>query len=433
MAEMSDLIQVDPHKPEPTFPAYLMPLANRLMPGSLTESDLGWAWTIQKKADLINNLARRVDELFEQMEINLPDELKQERAATEYWKNRSHEIEEFVGLLRDRLERQDNELEKMRREIAMARKHPLIVEKSSQAAHSVPQTTWMDTWRKSRGFGKQAAVIEIIGSSGAGFMSTVRKKIASRFGYKTDSSGNISTAIQSCIERGLIDQEESTGMGRGRPSTKLWLTELGQSAYIMLTDQSPVPSELLAISGHMSDKHLLLNIRAKQCLEKAGYELLADSYRYYLDGVRQAVPDITARKDDRFYYIEVERGVHKSDRPEKWINLNELSSGTLYVVCETSHMLADIAIEVSDAMSVQMTPCTLYLTTLAKMENDLNAGQTDFWRNPWEFYISDLDLEDYRMDENADHPGSDDIYADQEPDEPNSDDIYQDEAADDPV
>lgn len=201
----------------------------------------------------------------------------------------------------------------------------------------------------------------------------------------------------------------------------------------MLTDQSPVPSELLAISGHMSDKHLLLNIRAKQCLEKAGYELLADSYRYYLDGVRQAVPDITARKDDRFYYIEVERGVHKSDRPEKWINLNELSSGTLYVVCETSHMLADIAIEVSDAMSVQMTPCTLYLTTLAKMENDLNAGQTDFWRNPWEFYISDLDLEDYRMDENADDPGSDDIYADQEPDEPNSDDTYQDEAADDPV
>ena len=104
------------------------------------------------------------------------------------------------------------------------------------------------------------------------------------------------------------------------------------------------------------------------------------------------MPDITARKDDQFYYIEVERDTHKSDRPEKWINLNELSCGTLYIVCETSNMLADIAIEVSEAMSRQMTPCTLYLTTIAQMENDLNAGQADFWRNPWEFYISDLNL-----------------------------------------
>jgi hypothetical protein len=43
-------------------------------------------------------------------------------------------------------------------------------------------------------------------------------------------------------------------------------------------------------------------------------------------------------------------------------------------------MMADIAFEVSEAMSLEQTPCTLYLTSIHQMKSDLDAGRIDFWR-----------------------------------------------------
>jgi hypothetical protein len=329
----------------------------------------------------------------------------------------------------------------MQQEVLMARKHPIVIEKSAKSLSPVPQAAWMESWRRSRGFEKQAAVIEILGSTGIGFLPKLRYRLAQRFGYPKDNVGNITSAIDNCAKRGLIEKTQAKGVGKGRPPMMVKLTEFGQSAYVMLTNQTPVPSELLALSGHMSDKHLILNLRAKQYLEKAGYEILADSYRYYLDGVRQAVPDITARKDGQVYYIEVERDTYKSERPEKWRNLNELSMGSLYVICETRYMMADLAFEVSEAMSPEMTAWTLHMTHFAQMENDLNAGQSDFWRDIMTFYVPDPDVDD-EIDDGDSDDEADDLDLDDDDDwdsddsdfdEPDGADEYLQEALHDPA
>jgi hypothetical protein len=90
---------------------------------------------------------------------------------------------------------------------------------------------------------------------------------------------------------------------------------------------------------------MLLNLEVEQFLTQDGYEILAHGHRHYLDGVRQAVPDITVRKDDQVSYIEVERNGRKSERAEKWINLCELTSGQIYVFCQSWRLAQEITNE----------------------------------------------------------------------------------------
>lgn len=394
-----DLIQPDWDQPEPDFGHYLKPLANRLIPDCLTESDLAWAWSRGRKAELINKLVLRVETLLTETGI------QEEREQAEYWENRYANIRQYSDFLERRLDTLEQELEKMQLEVEKARKRPLVVHKTSSATIPVPQADWMEDWRKRRGFEKQSAVVEILGDTGICYLSKLRKELAKRFDYKSDRPENLSNAIDDCDERGLIKiGGQAPKTGRGRPTNLVELTELGKSAYIMLRNQTPVPSELLALSGHKTHQHLALNLRAKEYLARAGYEILEhEPYHYLIDGQRQAVPDIIAQKDGDIHYFEVERDTHKSPRPEKWQNLNKLSLGSLYIICESNRMMADIAFEVSEAMSLEQTPCTLYLTSIHQMKSDLDAGRIDFWRSQWEIHPAGPDMD--KEDPDADNSG----------------------------
>jgi hypothetical protein len=383
-----DLIQIQHglDQPEPTFGEYLLPLANRLLPGCLTASDLAWNWTPTKKADLINKLVLHTETLLSETG------LQKERDNKEFWKSSHKYAQERIGWLEADLEELSQQLEKMKLEVEKARKRPLVVYKTNAADIPVPQADWMAAWRKSRGFEKQAAVIEIIGDQGIGLVPKLRDKMAERFNYARSNVGAITEAIENCIARKLIKKEPYKTGGKGHPPDSVQLTELGQAAYIMLRNQTPAPNELLALAEHKSHKHLTLNLRAREYLARAGYEVLEhESYHYLLDGTRQAAPDIIARKDDEIYYFEVERDTYKSERPEKWINLNDLSLGWLYVICETDRMRVAMAAEVLQAMFIASTPCRLYLVSLQQMKNDLDAGRVDFWRHCWQINLPDPD------------------------------------------
>lgn len=428
-----DLIQIDWDQPEPDFGHYLKPLANRLIPDCLTEQDLAWAWPRSRKADLINKLVLRVETLLTETGI------QQERNETEYWKKRYAYALQKIDYMKNDLGILGQQLEQMRLEVEKARKRPLVVSKTSSATIPVPQADWMEDWRRQRGFEKQAAVIEILGDTGIGYLSKLRKELAKRFGYKSDRAENLSNAIDDCVERKLIEiGGKAPTSGRGRRTNLVELTNLGKSAYIMLRNQTPFPSELLALSGHKTHQHLALNLRAKEYLARAGYEILEhEPYHYLIDGIRQAVPDIITQKDGEFHYFEVERDTHKSPRPEKWRNLNELSLGSLYIICESNRMMADIALEVSEAMSLEQTACTLYLTSIQQMKNDLDAGRLDFWRSKWEINLPDNTKNDGFAPDNQARPAfEDEPYPDDDDNYPDDDEIDalngEQEVCDDP-
>jgi hypothetical protein len=255
-------------------------------------------------------------------------------------------------------------LEQMNTEVQMCRKHPLIVEKTYTGVLELSQTIWMTEWRARPGFDKQAVIVEIIGETGLGRVPVIRERAAALFGYNKSSAGGISKALAALEKRGLIAIRQAEGGMQGRPPRLAWLTDLGQAAYVMLTNQPPLRSELATQTSHVSDAHMLLNLEAADLLTQTGYEILAHGHRHFLDGVRQAVPDLTARKDGKLIYIEVERSGKKSSRPEKWVNLHELTEGNLYVFCQYENSQEQIAEEVQKTLRERNLASRLTLTNL---------------------------------------------------------------------
>lgn len=239
----------------------------------------------------------------------------------------------------------EERLEKMQAEIAMCRKHPIILQPEFDPSIATSQTDWMEQWRAAHGFKTQATLITLLGDTGIGRQPRIRWEMAQRLGYKDPSTSNITKAIKACEKRGLIEIRKAKEGLNGRPPHLMYLTDLGQAAYVMLTNKKPRSSELNTLASHMTDGHMLLNLEVEQFLTQDGYEILAHGHRHYLDGVRQAVPDITVRKDGQVSYIEVERSGRKSERAEKWINLCELTGGQIYVFCQSWRLAQEITNE----------------------------------------------------------------------------------------
>jgi hypothetical protein len=217
-------------------------------------------------------------------------------------------------------------------------------------------------------------------------MPDVRERAAVEFGYDSPNTGSITKAIKALQKRGLLAMRKSEGGMQGRPAMLGWLTNLGQAAYVMLTNKPPVRSELATQSSHVSDAHMLLNLEAVDWLEKDGYEILEHGHRHYLDGKRQAVPDLTTRKDGQIVYIEVERSGRKSDRPEKWINMCELTGGNIYVFCQYPHMQEQIAVEVQKALLENKMTSRLTLTNLSDLRDGWRGPKNGLWLEQIDIY-----------------------------------------------
>ena len=78
-------------------------------------------------------------------------------------------------------------------------------------------------------------------------------------------------------------------------------------------------------------------------------------------------------------YIEVERSGKKSSRPEKWINLRELTDGNLYVFCQYEVSQEQIADEVQKTLRERNLASRLTLTNLEA----LRSGQRGLGGSLW--------------------------------------------------
>ena len=270
-------------------------------------------------------------------------------------------------------------VEELEDEVKMCRRHPLIVEKTPAGQLSLSQTRWMMDWRSQAGFKTQSALLRIMGNTGLGRVPVIREQAATYLGYSKPSAGGISKALAALEKLGLLTIRSAESGMQGRPPTLASLTELGQAAYIMLTNRPPQRSELETQASHVSDAHMLLNLEAADLLQQAGYEILAHGHRHYLDGVRQAVPDLTVYKDGEVIYIEVERSGKKSSRPEKWVNLCELTEGQIYVFCQYPRSQKQLAAEIQQALLDHHLACHLTLTNLADLRKGDRGPEESLW------------------------------------------------------
>jgi hypothetical protein len=234
-------------------------------------------------------------------------------------------------------------------------------------------------WRQSPGFEKQAAILRLVGETGLGRVPKIRERVADFFGYQNPHAGAITQAFAALQKRSFLGMRRAEGGMQGRPPQLVWLTDLGQAAFVMLTGASPLASELDSLAAHVSDPHMLLNLEAQDWLQKEGYQVLAHGYRHYLGGVRQAVPDLTVQKEGQVFYIEVERSGKKSERPEKWWNLRELSGGELYIFCQYPRSQEQIGEEARQALAQKSLSCRLHLTNLADLREGFRGQDGGLW------------------------------------------------------
>ena len=371
----------------PFFYIMLRPLIERLVPAWEIELNKAWITTDGNMRGLVELLLRRLNELF--------DEIQSLRSANQdfamYEKILNAQIvrlEREAGdhqELHQRISDLQDQALRMQTEIDMCRKHPIIVERSYDEDVILPQTVWMTEWRARPGFETQAIILRIIGETGLGRMPLIKERAAWELNYQSASAGGIAKAVDALQNRGLLTLRTAEKGMQGRPPKLGRLTDLGQAAYVMLTNKPPVRSELDTQSSHVSDAHMLLNLEAEGWLKKAGYEILSHGHRHYLDGVRQAVPDLTVRKNEEIFYIEVERSGKKSSRPEKWVNLCELTGGNIYVFCQYERNRETIANEVTKALLERGMSCRLSLTS----QQELKQG----WRGPGDsIWIEEIEI-----------------------------------------
>ncbi len=376
----------------PTFYNLLRPLIECLVPAWEIEMDRDWITTDSDKPRLVALMLRRANEL--RADLQAFQSANQDFAKRE--KELKAEIVKLENTLsdeRDRyyeLSRQNSEYlimyMRMKAEVEMCRKHPILLERQFDETVILPQTIWMEEWRTKPGFEKQSAILRIIGETGRGRMPDVRELAAAEFGYQQPSAGGITKAIDALQKRRLIAIRTAEKGMQGRPPKLVWLTDLGQAAYVLLTNKPPVKSELDTHSSHVSDAHMLLNLEAEDWLKQDGYEILAHAYRHFLDGVRQAVPDLTVRKDGEIFYIEVERSGKKSSRPEKWVNMRELTGGNIYVFCQYHFSQQRIAYEVAKALVDRGLSSRLTLTNLERLRQGWSGRNGSPWLEEIEIF-----------------------------------------------
>lgn len=366
----------------------LEPLIQRLIPNPSPRQQTCWAYYgANGEQALLADLAQAADELLARAQNSQRILELEQKIATQKEHILQLDAQLFTNGLRlevtekikDDLFKKDFEmqahLKKMQDEVEMCRRFPIVLQPEFDPTLQTAQTPWMEEWRAAAGFQSQATLIILLGDTGIGRQPLIREEMAHLLNYKNPKVGNITKAINACKKRKLISSRQAKKGLNGRPPMLIELTEKGQAAYVMLTNKKPRVSELETISSHMSDQHMLLNLETEQFLRQDGHEILAHGHRHYLDGVRQAVPDITTQKDGKTYYIEVECNGYKHDRDAKWNNLCDLSGGELYVFCQSWRLATEIADEVEKTLAEYPGPYSLRIANL----EDCKTGERLIW------------------------------------------------------
>jgi hypothetical protein len=237
-------------------------------------------------------------------------------------------------------------------------------------------------WTQEKFFERQAALLRLIGDTGLARHPELERRLADITGLAVGGA-SLADTFKDLRQRNFIQSYTMESSPRGQPPGVDELTDLGQAAYLFLTGKKPLPSEMKdGISDHKTPAHLLLILKSKDWLKKAGYEISDQDARFYLSDNRQFNPDIIATKDGKTIYIEVERDSTKGnqDRDAKWNNFYDYTSGDLYVFCQNKKAQNNIIHEINAALQgFKLERTTTHFCNLEAINDDFIQANGHVW------------------------------------------------------
>lgn len=235
-------------------------------------------------------------------------------------------------------------------------------------------------WQKETHFDRHSFVIRLIGKTGISRAKEIKEAIIAEFGFKTKSS-SADKVLTKLIERGFLSEYVADGGILGRPPHIVQLTDLGKTAYILLTGQQPVQSEFLLKKEHKTDAHTLLNLKAEEWLKKAGYEIIERAPSISIAGGHIFNPDIVARKEEKNIYIEVESASKKGNpnREAKWRTFYEFTGGEMYLFCENNRSQVALVTEVNSALGTNVLTSRICICNLGKINSEFLSANNHLW------------------------------------------------------
>ena len=238
---------------------------------------------------------------------------------------------------------------------------------------------WYREWIERGNLARDGEVLRVIGDTGLSRQPEIFE-IASKALQCGKDSRALPNAVESLEKRGFITVRTSQAEKVGQPPRILTLTPIGEAAYVFYTKTKPKASEL-ELDAHRSEAHALMVLAACDWLKKAGYEVLNQAEQIRLEGGHLFCPDITAERDGKLIYVEVERESTKGnqDRETKWRNFYQASGGEIFVVCENTKYQKVLINELNHSLREHIPHTNFYYCDLSVMDDDVLARTGDIW------------------------------------------------------
>lgn len=253
----------------------------------------------------------------------------------------------------------------------------------AETAFIVPDITLLPNfyleWTYEKFFEREAYILRLMGETGLARAPELKKAIIEQFEMGNRSSSADDT-LTSLLKRGFVTDSSTEGGLVGRPPGLIELTPLGQVVYLLLTGKKSVDSEFAIKKDHKTDAHTRLNLKAKDWLEKAGYEILEHAPIIQASGY-VFNPDMVVRRNGRTLYIEVERESSKGnqDRGAKWRNFFQFTNGQMYIFCENIKAQRAVIREVNSALRQDLEHAQVFLCNLGQMSEKILKDTGDVW------------------------------------------------------
>jgi len=228
-------------------------------------------------------------------------------------------------------------------------------------------------WKASKNYERSSALLKLLGDTGLARSTEIRARFAAMFSMDP-SSASVSNAIQALFSLKFVESFDTERTNeKGRPTELFRLTNLGEAAYLMLTGKKTAANEWELKKYHKSDNHTLLNLAARDWLQKAGYAIVQDAPLLQMEDATFN-PDIAASKPgEELIYIEVETHAVKGnqDTDAKWKRFARYSGGQMYIFCENSSAQNKVLREIEMALGAEKKNAVrVRFCNLARMTDD---------------------------------------------------------------
>ena len=297
--------------------------------------------------------AQQVEELLKERDA-LREELNRLRGVEDALR----EAEARVQELEDRLRAKEAEVAALRRR-EIERTSAAVPAPQAPASSAAPELSEL-----------QLAAVRLLGFTGKALLSDVMNALDEE-GLVTAGSGASYRLFKELEQLGVIERIAPATESLGRAPHLVRLTEKGREIFQKAFGQAPAPSEYDELKKrHVSDEHTLLNLQAKEVLERAGYvvDLFPDPIR---TDEGDFYPDLVAVKDGKVIYVECERGGPKDRRQRraKWRAVHRHNGGHFYVVVPNVKTRNQIATELDKFALAERVEGFMHICVLSKLES----------------------------------------------------------------